>query len=84
MTETRQGNNEKQITLLTSDCPHLVPHIQPACEAVEVVEVAAEVDETLAQDLPHPGGPGHDGGGGVVAEHDGGVTLVLGLLTGHL
>ena len=45
------------------------------------MEVAAEVDETLAQDLPHPGGPGHDGGGGVVAEHDGGITLVLGLLT---
>ena len=59
-------------------------HHGAAREAVQVVQVAAEVDEAGAEDGPHPRLVGDDGGGGVVAEHDGGVTLVLGLLTGHL
>ena len=80
--ETRQGDNEEQITILTSQCPHLVPGIQPPREAVHVVKVATEVDKAPAQDLPHPGQPGHDGGGGVVTEHDGGVILVLRLIRG--
>lgn len=54
--------------------------VQPPREAVHVVKVAAEVDEAATQDLPDPGQPGHDGGGGVVAEHDGGVILVLRLI----
>ena len=74
-------DNEEQITILTSECPHLVPGIQPPREAVHIVKVAAEVDEATAQDLPYPGPSGHDGGGGVVAEHDGGVILVLRLVT---
>ncbi len=74
-------DNEEQITILTSQCPHLVPGIQPPREAVHVVKMAAEVDEAAAQDIPHPRPPGHDGGGGVVAEHDGGVILVLRLVT---
>ena len=72
-------DNEEQITILTSECPHLVSGIQPPREAVHVVKVAAEVDKATAQDLPHPGQPGHDGGGGVVAENDRGVVLVFGL-----
>ena len=59
-----------------------MPGIQPPREAVHVVTVATEVDKAAAQDIPHPRPPGHDGGGGVVAEHDGGVILVLRLIRG--
>ena len=48
---------------------------------MHVVKMAAEVDEAATQDIPDPWQPGHDGGGGVVAEHDGGVILVLRLVT---
>ena len=58
-----------------------MPGIQPPRKAVHVVKMAAEVDEAATQDLPHPWPAGHDGGGGVVAEHDGGVILVLRLIT---
>ena len=70
-------DNEENITILP---PHLVPGVQPPREAVHVVKMAAEVDEAATQDLPHTGQPGHDGGGGIVAEHDGGVILVLRLI----
>ena len=73
-------DNEENITILPPQCSHLVSGVQPPREAVHVVKMAAEVDEAAAQDLPHPGQPGHDGGGGVVAEHDGGVILVLRLI----
>ena len=80
--ETRQGDNEEQITILTSPCPHLVPGIQPPCEAVHVMKMTTEVDKAPAQDLPHTGQPRHDGGGGVVTEHDGGVILMFRLIRG--
>ena len=80
--ETRQGDNEEQITILTSPCPHLVPGIQPPREAVHVMKVTTEVDKAPAQDLPHPGQSRHDGGGGVVTEHDGGVILMFRLIRG--
>lgn len=51
-------------------------HHGAAREAVQVVQVAAEVDEAGAEDGPDPGLVGDDGGGGVVAEHDGGLGLV--------
>ena len=79
--QRQQEDNEEQITILTSQCPHLVSGIQPPREAVHVVKMAAEVDEAPAQDIPHPWPPGQDSGGGVVAEHDGGVILVLRLIT---
>ena len=79
--DNREDNEEQITTILTSQCPHLVSGIQPPREAVHVVKMAAEVDEAATQDIPHPRPPGHDGGGGVVAEHDGGVILVLRLVT---
>ena len=66
--------------MLTRRPPCLVSdHHGAAREAVQVVQVAAEVDEAGAEDGPHPGLVGDDSGGGVVAEHDGGLGLLPGL-----
>ena len=81
-----RSSNEKQITILChirdqgpdTNIPEscLVSHKHCVCEAVEVVKVAAQIDEASPHGFPQPGGVRHDGGGRVVAEPDRGIRLL--------